>query len=108
MTLQFAERLELSTTVDITTYGRCYRCHLPWDLVRLHGGQTHSTHFKRSSGLFPLCCDCWQELSSPEARLPYYRALFLSWRRICGDDSEDPDLSDETWNSIESAVRNGL
>ena len=28
---------------------------------------------------FPLCEDCWRQLKTPEARLPFYRALIDEW-----------------------------
>lgn len=53
--------------------GVCERCRLPWDIVR-----GHSTMYERGSGCFPLCEDCWSELS-PRTRLPYYMSLVDQW-----------------------------
>lgn len=70
-------------------YGTCYRCDTPWCFT-----ESHSTTYDRkfpprqgrepmrstsSSGMFPLCEDCWQELDSAQARLPYYEALAQTW-----------------------------
>lgn len=56
-------------------YGCCGRCRWPWPFV-----QTHSTRYSESNGCFPLCEQCWQELRTPEARLPFYEQLIDNWR----------------------------
>jgi len=30
--------------------------------------------------MFPLCEGCWLDLGTAEARLPYYRALWVEWQ----------------------------
>jgi hypothetical protein len=54
----------------------CGRCQFPWPVVR-----GHSTAYDPSSGCFPLCEGCWQELQTPENRMPYYMALVDWWER---------------------------
>ena len=61
--------------------------------------------------MFPLCSDCWTELS-PEDRLPYYRSLYERW---LGDDEmyeairgqPAPKRPPEQWEQIRSAVLAG-
>lgn len=73
-------------------WGSCFRCGRPWK--NIHG---HNTAYgSKGFGCFPLCEDCWSELT-PEERLPYYRALYDSWTPDCQDD----------WNEIEQAVMAG-
>lgn len=68
----------------------CLKCATPWDCVR-----SHSTTYSGSSGCFPLCERCWDELT-PTQRLPYYRKLIDLWN------DEMP------WPLIEAAVLAGL
>lgn len=105
--LDFAERLERASAVGPTHFGRCGRCHLPWDVVRELGGKTHDTQFCRGAALFALCEQCWQELGDPAARMPFYRALWLMWKRQEADDIPDSDLTPEGWARIEAAVLEG-
>ena len=71
-------------------YSFCGRCKMPWSLVELH-----NTHYNNHQGCFPLCEDCWNDLSIND-RLPYYEYLvFYEWGK--------PDL----WKDIEQAVLNG-
>lgn len=52
----------------------CGRCGRPWTIC-----EGHTTPYDRSGGCFPLCEQCWRELT-PEDRLPYYEELFKSWK----------------------------
>ena len=70
----------------------CGRCNLNW-----HSCKLHNTSFTKQSGCFPLCEDCWEELKTPQNRLPYYTQLFHEW----GGESV------ETWNNIKQAVLDG-
>ena len=65
----------------------------------------HITEFKTDdpwgqSGCFVLCEQCWQELATPEARMPYYRGLYDYWVKI--GFSKDIALSE--WQTISNAV----
>ncbi len=51
-------------------------------------------------GCFPLCKQCWQELKTPEARLPYYRKLVDDWKRDIADAEKD-------WEPIKASVLAG-
>jgi hypothetical protein len=78
-------------------YGRCRYCQRNWTIC-----EPHSTPYQFTAGIpmracFPLCEECWQELSIDE-RLPYYHELWRAW----GTRDED------TWHMIEEAVRKGL
>jgi hypothetical protein len=68
------------------SYSWCMRCKWPWSLV-----DGHTTMVSPTTGCFPLCEDCWAELASAEARLPYYRAAMDMWGW-------------ENWPVIEAAV----
>lgn len=56
-------------------YSHCYRCGRPWACV-----EGHSTPYADGSACFPLCEGCWGALT-PQDRLPFYRQLFVDWRR---------------------------
>jgi hypothetical protein len=73
-------------------YGSCYKCRTNWFFV-----EGHTTLFGPSGGGFPLCEQCWQELT-PEQRLPFYRQLFENWQ----------PHSNYSWAEIEAAVLRGL
>lgn len=55
-------------------YSSCHRCGLPWPCC-----EEHTTNHDERRGCFPLCVDCWRELRTPEARLPFYRELCAEW-----------------------------
>jgi len=71
-------------------YSWCGRCKFPWKFVK-----SHRTDYSPSRGVFPLCEKCWEELATPEARLPYYKELYDSWEK-------DPNC----WDEIKNAVMN--
>lgn len=74
-------------------YGACARCHTNW-----HFCDGHSTTATNSSwGMFPLCEQCWSELT-PELRLPYYRKLFDRW----------PRDEHQSWEALSDAVLAGF
>ena len=67
--------------------------------------ERHSTMYSDGSGCFPLCESCWQELGTPEARMPYYRELWESWLDSTPLDSKHNGTPmPELWRQIESAV----
>lgn len=57
-------------------------------------------------GCFPLCEGCWQELKTPEARLPYYEALLKDWSKSDRDELERKETALKRELIIE-AVRSG-
>ena len=74
--------------------GCCGLCQWPWRVVN-----AHPTNYGDSGrAAYPLCEECWQELRTPDNRLPYYRALFDSW-------SQTEPQSEIKWADIEAAVR---
>jgi hypothetical protein len=78
-------------------YGGCLRCRATW-MVALKSA--HTTEYTSSRGVFPLCDYYWQELGTPEARLPYYHQLvFEQWE-------PRPDNQSQ-WPTIEAAVLAG-
>lgn len=81
------------------SYGNCYRCQLTWATVKGHMTQFVGDELTGGTSLFPLCEDCWQELT-PQERLPFYRQLWLSWHQW-GPVSH-------SWEAIEKAVMGGL
>lgn len=76
-------------------YSRCHCCGMPWSHT-----DGHSTTFNRSQGCFPLCKECWNELT-PETRLPFYRQLYMEWESL------GADLYAGMWSDIETAVLSG-
>lgn len=70
----------------------CLRCETPWAFV-----EHHDTGYTTHRGLFPLCEQCWAELT-PERRLPYYRQLWDSWA---------VEECDRSWHRIKRAVLAG-
>lgn len=79
-------------------------------MVREIGGETHDTQFLHGAALFALCHQCWEELETPAARMPYYRALWLMWKRQHEADARnipDNDVTPEGWQRIEAAVLEG-
>ena len=59
----------------------CMCCREPW-----RGDNYHVTNYSKHSGMLPLCETCWQRLTTPERRFPYYAALRDVWVR---DGSKD-------------------
>jgi hypothetical protein len=93
-------------------FGRCSRCDTPWNFVH-----EHSTDYDHGRGCFPLCEECWEDLATPEARLPFYRVLWEQWwadavLHPCDEyphaqyASREDHLNQlqETWRLIEAAV----
>lgn len=74
-------------------FGSCYRCGMPWSSTK-----SHSTWFDNWHGCFPLCEECWSQLT-PETRLPYYRNLYMDWERMGG--------AMTSWPRIEASVLAG-
>lgn len=86
------------------SYG-CYRCGDRWNWK-----QEHTTYFTDSEGCFPLCEECWAELS-PEDRLPFYARLVGKWLSPETNDYPGADKhiiqSADKWPLIKAAVLSG-
>lgn len=83
-------------------YSHCGKCETPWKFVR-----RHTTEIDNSRGCFPLCERCWQELETPEARLPFYAELWRSWVTQPMSLRSPVDEADEMaadWPRIKAAV----
>lgn len=70
-------------------YSGCQCCGICWYFMLVNpfwkkylGGE-HTTPFGDGHGCFPLCESCWQDLGTPEARLPFYEKLFSEWFHQC-------------------------
>ena len=90
MDLKLRQILGKISQVISPAYSCCGRCGITWNFV-----ENHSTMITQSTGMFPLCEDCWSELAIKE-RLPYYKALYNKW----GSGKQD-------WDNIEKAVLAG-
>ena len=77
-------------------YSWCGRCQTTWAFVDGHSTYVEGT----AAGAFPLCTQCWEDLRTPDARMPFYRALFRSWEE--GD--PDPASLPFTMAQLEQAV----
>lgn len=54
--------------------GKCGGCGRTWNICK-----DHVTHYSQYKGCFPLCEDCWKEMSISE-RLPHYIKLMDEWK----------------------------
>lgn len=70
--------------------GTCLHCSRNWAICK-----GHITHFTEDRGVFPLCEDCWKDLSITE-RLFYYYALW--WLQ---------EADEKQWHLVERAVKEG-
>ena len=64
------------------TFSYCGRCGYPWPVVISHPTNYAAVTTDQGvemSGCFPLCESCWKKLGTPEARMPYYVALYEWW-----------------------------
>ena len=81
-------------------YSCCSHCGRTWNICK-----SHVTMISSSDGCFPLCEQCWGELT-PEERLPHYKALYREWLAYGYlDDGGQP--WEETWRQMKTAVMNG-
>jgi hypothetical protein len=79
----------------------CYRCGRPWCAA-----QGHDTQYTEGSACFPLCEECWLELT-PKERLPFYRHLVDDWiqdAKLTRTSIEEYGIK---WREIEYAVLDG-
>lgn len=77
-------------------WGTCLRCGMPWVKV-----ESHRTQYNETSGCFPLCQECWDQLT-PSERLPFYQQLIAVWEE--GGHPPDPGVKEQ----IQRAVMRGL
>jgi hypothetical protein len=98
------ERSYFGPRRDRAHLSHCGRCGTSWAFV--HG---HSTLYTDRVGCFPLCDECWDELTPPE-RLPFYRVLWERWyseaRFGARDEGQMTELEAQ-WPAIEAAVLAG-
>lgn len=82
-------------------FGSCGRCDRPWSVC-----ECHTTNYSGSGygGCFPLCEECWSELT-PQTRLPYYRDLVDWWMTMTSDLNGQP--WGELWDDMKAAVLAG-
>lgn len=69
--LSFQARRELAGRLLPSHFSHCSRCRLPWNVV-----EGHVIAYSRNSGCFPICNECWDDLT-PVDRVPFY----LDWLR---------------------------
>ena len=83
--------------------GDCLRCHDTWDWK-----PSHVTNYSQTSGCFPLCEECWTELT-PDERLPYYALLAGLWIDEAQHYGRQDWVQDyvTAWPAIEAAVLAG-
>jgi hypothetical protein len=73
MKLFIKKLIGIYSIIVYPSYGGCFRCLRQWKIVA-----PHHTMYSDSAGCFPLCGECWRELT-PETRLPFYRKLYNQW-----------------------------
>lgn len=74
MTLRMRKALARILNPLSPGFGGCYRCNRNWSIC-----SHHTTKYNETSGCFPLCEECWEELS-PRRRLGYYHKLWMRWK----------------------------
>lgn len=90
-------------------YGWCFCCKRQWDIVEGH--RTYDP--EGTSGCFPLCEECWADMT-PEERVPYYDRLFADWeadwkKRNDKSPTPDDDYSDlKQWRKHLNRMRQAV
>ena len=79
--------------------GKCYRCGRQWQICK-----EHLTPYIEGHSCFPLCEECWQELT-PQTRLPFYRELWELWNSEDENDNGVP--YSEIWRCLKISVLDG-
>lgn len=79
-------------------YGSCAKCHTTWKFV-----EGHCTKYAEDAGMFPLCEECWAELT-PTTRLPYYQDLWDTW---CSTTHSLLGFHLPPWPDVKAAVMAG-
>lgn len=82
-------------------YSTCGRCERPWTICK-----GHQTLYRPHNSMFPLCEDCWGELT-PAQRLPYYKNL-IGWWKTFGEETHNGQGWPELTAEVERAVLAGL
>jgi hypothetical protein len=87
-------------------FGECPRCG-----DSFYWKRAHITDFAERSGCFPLCQDCWWDLT-PIKRVPFYAGLVLgTWLSPLHNprlsDSERNNIVNVDWPAVEKAVLSG-
>ncbi len=59
-------------------YGGCHRCRDRWNWKEPQYVDYYEYEDGGTSGMFPLCKECYNQLT-PKERYPYYRRLYFSW-----------------------------
>lgn len=77
----------------------CFRCRGALGSIV----KQHSTKYNEHFGCVVLCEVCWQQLGTPEARLPYYREL-VDYQIAHRSEDIDPERN---WPAIKAAVEAG-
>lgn len=90
-------------------YESCYCCRFPWPPLLRHSTHCSDPEFVAEA----LCESCWLRLRTPEARLPYYRALVKHWQErelpeITGYPSPEFQELERKLAAIVRAVKAGL
>lgn len=122
---------EIKNNVLHAGYGSCGKCKRTWDVVSGHltpyadahwtvttpkgtnlmmqvvgvpnDGGTHKTTVTNGVSCFPLCEQCWTELKTPEARLPYYRKLVDERKKW----DTATEKAEDTWPRMKASVLAG-
>jgi hypothetical protein len=91
--LGFRDRVNMARGRRSTGYGDCSRCLLTWDVV-----DGHTIAYATGCGCFPICNECWDELT-PVERVPFY----LAWLVQTDTNIERDGLGDECerYNTLE-------
>lgn len=71
---------KLSTIIEFFTSSACERCDTSYMFAKAHKTLLIDVHH-RDTGRYcePLCEQCWDDLGTAEARLPYYFKLWERW-----------------------------
>jgi hypothetical protein len=75
--------------------------------LQIHGvpndGGTHEVTVTNGVSCFPLCEQCWKELKTPQARLPYYRQLVNERKRL----DTETNKAEDSWPRMKASVMTG-
>jgi len=82
-------------------YFWCGRCKRPWNVC-----EGHYTQYNKSSSCFPLCQQCWKELTIEE-RLPFYWDLWWRWKSHSCQANHNGVAWNDLWLMIEKSVMKG-
>jgi hypothetical protein len=111
-------------------YGSCKKCRRTWDVVPghltpyadahwtvtttegtnlvfevvgfLNDGGKHNIMVTNGVSCFPLCEQCWTDLKTPAARLPYYRKLADERKKW-----DTVEKAEDVWSRMKASVLAG-